>query len=276
MPVQASSQSTWDTRIARAQALADVRPAAREALTFFAALAQRQKALVEGEPSGSQTRDVEIEPRSLIEALDFDSVLDAIPDFLFWLSSNAPAPLRDLAASLRGVHRADWRHGLHLYLASDGRNLDDPAAAFVMQAVVQPFAERCAMRSATPSLETRCSPSRCPFCGALPVVGVLREESHGARRTLVCSLCLSERDYLRVVCPSCGEQEFDALPIYTADRFEHVRIDACDRCRHYLKTIDLTKDGLAVPLVDDIASVSLDLWARDRAYVRLRANVLAL
>jgi formate dehydrogenase accessory protein FdhE len=275
MPVQTSSQSSWDTRIARAQALAGVRTAAGEALTFFAALAQRQKALVEREPDGPQTRDVEIEP-TLMETLDFDPVLDAIPDFLLWLSTNAPAPLRDLAASLRGVHRADWRHGLHLFLGSEGRGLDDPAAAFVMQAVVQPFAEQCAIRSASPSLDTRSSPWRCPFCGALPVVGVLREEGHGARRTLVCSLCLSERDYLRVVCPSCGEQEFDALPIYTADRFEHVRIDACDRCRHYLKTIDLTKDGLAVPLVDDIASVSLDLWARDRAYVRLRANVLAL
>ena len=59
--------------------------------------------------------------------------------------------------------------------------------------------------------------ARCPFCNALPVVGVLREAGHGAKRTLVCALCLVEREYLRVVCPSCGEQQFDALPVYTAD-----------------------------------------------------------
>ena len=55
----------------------------------------------------------------------------------------------------------------------------------------------------------------------------------------------------------------------------HVRVDACDRCRHYVKTIDLTKDGLAVPYVDDIASVSLDLWALEREY-SLKGNVLGL
>jgi FdhE protein len=107
-------------------------------------------------------------------------------------------------------------------------------------------------------------------------VGVLREEGHGAKRTLVCSLCLTEYDYLRVVCPRCGEQKFDALPVYTAEQVAHVRVDACDSCRTYLKTIDLSKDGLAVPLVDDLASVALDLWARDRGYARLSPNVLMI
>jgi FdhE protein len=78
------------------------------------------------------------------------------------------------------------------------------------------------------------------------------------------------------VCPACGQQEFDALPVYTATEFEHVRVDACDACRRYVKTIDLTKNGLAVPPVDDIATVALDLWARERGYTRLKANVLAL
>ena len=42
------------------------------------------------------------------------------------------------------------------------------------------------------------------------------------------------------------------------------------------ETIDLTKDGLAVPIVDDIATVSLDLWAHERGYERLRPNLLRL
>jgi FdhE protein len=58
-----------------------------------------------------------------------------------------------------------------------------------------------------------------------------------------------------------------------AEQFTHVRIDACDPCHRYIKTIDLSKDGLAVPCVDDIASVSLDLWARERGYTRIRQNV---
>ena len=78
------------------------------------------------------------------------------------------------------------------------------------------------------------------------------------------------------MCPACGEQQFDALPVYTAEQFAHVRIDACESCRRYLKTIDMTKNGLAVPIVDDLASVSLDLWARERGYTRLRPNLLRM
>jgi FdhE protein len=53
-------------------------------------------------------------------------------------------------------------------------------------------------------------------------------------------------------------------------------VDACDSCRRYVKTIDLTRDGTAVPIVDDIATLTLDLWARGQGYERLRPNLLRL
>jgi FdhE protein len=108
----------------------------------------------------------------------------------------------------------------------------------------------------------------------VPVLGVLREGGHGSKWTLLCGLCLMEWDYLRLACPTCGEQEFESLPVFTAEQFPHVRIKACETCRIYLKTIDLTKDGHAVPPVDDIATVSLDVWACERGYARLRQNLL--
>jgi len=154
---------------------------------------------------------------------------------------------------------------------------------FVLEAVLQPLAERLASarqeaaspgRVAAPLLARASGGPRCPVCAESPSVGVLREEGHGARRALVCGLCLTEWDYLRLVCAGCGEQRFESLPVFTAEQFPHVRIEACDTCRTYLKTIDLTKDGRAVPVVDDIASISLDLWARDRGYRRLRASLV--
>ena len=68
----------------------------------------------------------------------------------------------------------------------------------------------------------------------------------------------------------------DALPVYTPDAPANARIDACDSCRTYIKTIDLSRDGLAVPTVDDLASLPLDLWARERGYHRLYPNLLRL
>ncbi len=281
MPHPAGNESRWDERVERARALAAIRPAAAEALTFYATVAEYQKSLVrDGGPPRSEP------PPPVIDALELGAVLDAIPDFLARLMRLAPARLAESAAGLRTLERDRWRRQIHSCLADESRELAeaDHALRFVAEAVLQPFVEQAALaepaepaeqRRHVPQTDGR-GPIRCPFCNALPVVGVLREEGHGAKRTLVCSLCLIERPYLRVVCPSCGEQQFDALPVYTADQFEYIRIEACDRCRSYLKTIDLTKDGLAIPLVDDIASVSLDLWARDRGYVRLRANLLGL
>ena len=280
MPDPASNEPRWDKRIARARTLAAIRPAAAEALAFYAAVAEYQKSLVSADPEEPRTRGSEVRSRPLVETLDLGAVLAAIPNFLAWLPRVAPARLAESATGLRRFERDQWLHLVHSYLADDGRDIEeaDRALRFVVEAVLQPFVEQAAIAEPAcqlPKPEAR-GPIRCPFCNALPVVGVLREEGHGAKRTLVCALCLTEREYLRIVCPSCGEQQFDALPVYTADQFEYVRIEACDRCRSYLKTIDLTKDGLAVPVVDDIASVSMDLWARDRGYVRLRANLLGL
>ena len=86
----------------------------------------------------------------------------------------------------------------------------------------------------------------------------------------------AEWDYLRVVCVKCGEQRFDALPVFTAEQYPQARVDACDTCRTYLKTLDATKDGRVVPVVDDLATVALDLWAREQGYVRVRTNLVRI
>ena len=56
----------------------------------------------------------------------------------------------------------------------------------------------------------------------------------------------------------------------------HVRVEECRACQTYIKTVDLRTNGLAVPLVDEIASVELDLWAREQGMVKLQRNVLGL
>ena len=108
--------------------------------------------------------------------------------------------------------------------------------------------------------------ARCPFCQQRPATGVLRDAGQGTRRALVCGLCFTEWTFERIVCPSCGERRFDALPVYTAEQVAGVRIDGCDSCGVYLKTIDASKDGTSVPEVDDLATLTLDLWAREHGY----------
>ena len=60
------------------------------------------------------------------------------------------------------------------------------------------------------------------------------------------------------------------LPSFVRDDRRAVRIDGCETCGSYVKTFDLREAGGAelVPLVDDVATVSLDLWAQDQGFVR--------
>lgn len=147
--------------------------------------------------------------------------------------------------------------------------VDEPEP-FVIRSLLQPFCEATAISRrdargiAPPSGGP--SSSRCPICGDPPRVGILREEGHGAKKTLQCGRCFTEWGFPRLMCPPCGETRFDALPVFTTDAFRHVRVEACETCLRYLKTIDLTVDGLAVPVVDDLASITLDLWAAERGY----------
>jgi formate dehydrogenase maturation protein FdhE len=54
-----------------------------------------------------------------------------------------------------------------------------------------------------------------------------------------------------------------------------MRIDDDDRAwAAALKTVDLTKAGLAIPVVDELATIPLDLWARERGYEKLQINLL--
>jgi formate dehydrogenase accessory protein FdhE len=273
----ATHESTWDARIARARELASSRPAARDLLTFYAALAEYQRALA------ASARDP--------ETFDVDDVVEAIPGFLAWLHQNGRSDLAAsvdidtvasafaLVASAFALVASAFRRKstagdiLPPKGGSHQNEIEDPAALFVIESLLQAFAEQL-VNDAPPTPGS--TPMRCPRCAALPVAAVLREEGHGAKRSLLCALCLQEWECLRIVCPVCGEQDFDKLPVYTAEQFAHVRIDACDRCHHYIKTIDLTKDGLAVPCVDDIASVSLDLWARERGYTRIKNNIFGI
>ena len=105
---------------------------------------------------------------------------------------------------------------------------------------------------------------------------VLRPEGEGAKRFLMCAECFAEWEFLRVKCPACGEEDKEKLPVYTAEQFPHVRVEACDTCRSYLKAIDLTKNGLAVPEVDEIASAALDVWAKEQGYRKTCPNLFGI
>lgn len=265
------SGTEWEARIARAQQLHDRQP---EILDFYARLATEQRALFQ-RARLSITGTADEAPVAFAQAIARDRVVAAIPAFIIWVIDHGPAQLALGVSHTAGDTADQWRCLVETCLAEGETPLADPVRAFVIEAVLQPFAEAAARGSPPPS-ETSPPSRRCPRCGARPAVAVLREAGHGARRALVCGLCQTEWPVSRIGCAGCDEARFELLPVFHADSLEALRIDACDTCRVYVKTIDLTRDAHAVPIVDDLASLALDLWARAEGYRRLRPNLLRL
>jgi FdhE protein len=103
---------------------------------------------------------------------------------------------------------------------------------------------------------------------------VIAEESGeflgGSPRSLVCARCATWWSYPRATCPACGEDDPTRVTPFVQSDDRRIRIDACHTCHRYVKTFDLreTGAGAVVPLVDDVATMALDLWARERGFER--------
>ena len=244
---------SWDQRIERAAELEKTWPAVREVLRFYGELATFQKELFTRLKSD----------RTLKDDPDLGLLLPEFASLICLVLRVGPPRLAEAVAELsEGVLMAYWRG-----------EPQDEAEAFIGRALLQPYAERLAQSAQIPRKSAQ---PACPLCDRQPQVGVLRPEGYGARRSLLCSLCSTEWDFPRITCPACGESTFEKLSVYTAAEFDHVRVEACDTCQHYIKTVDLTKNGLAVPVVDELAAIPLDLWAEERGYRKLQPNLLGM
>ena len=55
-----------------------------------------------------------------------------------------------------------------------------------------------------------------------------------------------------------------------------VRIEACETCKRYAKSIDLTLDARPIAEVDDLATLALDLWAQEEGYTRIEPGLAGI
>ena len=239
--------NSFDARIARAGELAARYPSARELLDFYRELVIFQKPVFAG-----------------LRSTDVRDLARHFPPLVELIRRMGPKPLAEAPDRVLDEDT--------LSRCWEGRT-EDPVEQFYARVLLQPFAESLAARKPVDIATAR---AVCPFCSARPVAAVLRGEGDGGKRWLLCPVCSTEWQFRRVVCPSCGEEDKEKLPVYTAGEFAHVRAEACDTCRTFLKSIDLTRDGHAVPVVDEIATVALTLWAEDHGYSKIEPNLLGL
>ena len=282
MTFLAAGKVNYRARIARAELLSSRHPFAVEVLTFYARIAGFQKELHDSLPKLWGKRPI-APPNGLLRSeINLPILVQPFANFLSVIEAHAPRPLAAQAEYLKeqgtnawaATLEAFWKSGLAEWPGgdSDADSTPDPLKEFLTRAFLQPYAEFIVAAMLPPTLlMTTC---RCPRCNSLPLLGILRQEGDGGKRYLQCSFCSQEWEFRRIFCAKCGEEREDKLPVYIAELFPYVRVESCETCKHFLRTIDLTKDGNAIPIVDDLAALPLSFWAEEQGYQRIQGNLL--
>jgi FdhE protein len=269
-PVAGSARevaSEFERRAARAELLGRATPAAEEPLEFAAGLYRAQARL-----AGVLESLHADEPLSGHLDEDVDRFLDSTAMVVRYAAESGPPALSEDARARREELSSTARARLLVYWEGGRPSSED----YLSRAILRPYVEVLRAAHVPPDRVHR--QGSCPLCGGAPWVAARREGSpmEGARRMLVCALCGGEWLFGRILCPSCLEQNPDRLPSFSVEAHPRVRIEACETCHRYVKSIDLSEDARPIPEVDDLVSLSMDLWAREHGFERIEPGIAGL
>jgi FdhE protein len=259
-----NSQKRWQVRIARLTDLAERQKPIASALRFYGTILKFQSDI---SSRSARVMDPKLPLRTQIDVAE---IVTLVPSLLSLATEHGTDLLREAAKQWKFGGEQIWHQILESAINPDhvrSAGADD----FFTRTCLQPLAENLQLQLPDSSYT---GSHLCPACGGLPQMAVLRPEGDAAGRWLLCSLCLREWAFRRLICPWCREEDKEKLPRFSSPEWPSVHIEACDTCRHYLKAIDMTVDGHAVPLVDEAAFSVLDVWATDRGYNKIVPNVL--
>jgi hypothetical protein len=277
----AATANPWPLRRERAAELAERYPHAAEMLRLYQALTVVQE--VFPSPSGGGQAGGQHFPSPSgggqgggLAALAVERILPGVIDATVEFG---PRALRDGVIAIYAS--ANLKELIQRWLDQEPLN---PFETYLARASVSPLLEAAATSTfpkPTPPLgegQGGGAPTHCPLCGGLPQLSYLAVSGEllvSGPRYLVCSRCANNWVFSRMTCAGCGETTGTKLPIFQEqERFPHVRVDGCQTCGKYLLTFDLRRDTRAVPVVDEIASLPLDLYAREKGLIKIAPNLM--
>lgn len=245
----------FEQRGARAALLASQSDVAREPLEFAAALCKAQAACAGRLQGANLTGRL---------SSDADAVIAAVTPLLRLIAERS-----EEAAERLTDDPATARTRLGVYWGGDSSD-------YIARVLLQPYAAALRSRNLTP--DRTHNPGHCPFCGGPAWVASRKgaPDAESGFRYLHCALCGQEWNFNRISCPSCDEGDPYKLPQFQSDVHKNVRIEACETCRRYVKSIDLTLDARPIPAIDDLLSLSMDLWAAEQGFTRIEPGLAGL
>jgi FdhE protein len=156
---------------------------------------------------------------------------------------------------------------------SSSLELNRDILVFLARASIQPLLEKVAGKLAAQFDDRQWNRATCPICGSPPIVSELSGEQ--GKRMWICSLCGHRWSAHRMACPFCGQKDPEAHRYLFVKGDDTVRIDLCEGCKRYIKTIDSRKMAVGIfPLLENMATLHLDVLAQQEGYERGSAPFL--
>ena len=278
-PTAETVASPWAARKQRAEELRERHPFAAELLTLYLELAPVQESVWRTIRESAPT------PAELARW----AATRVLPGVVEATVAAGPASLGEAVVSRFGDPAIDdtlarWLVGAKL----------DPADRYLARASLAPALEALGEQAGDVCAPEDGARELCPVCGGRPQLSVVADSGEPlvtGRRSMLCSRCGSTWNYTRSSCPACGESDEARLLVY-AERwggpvsrngngggageavFPNLRIAGCESCRCYLIEVDLGRDARAVPEVDELAAIPLDLYAADQGLTKVTPNLM--
>jgi FdhE protein len=143
--------------------------------------------------------------------------------------------------------------------------IDKRALGFITYNSIKPSLSVCAEQLAAYLSKNEPWPKGyCPICGSSPILSML--EGEGAR-SLVCGFCWHKWSAKRIFCPFCEKRDNAGHKYFYSEDENEFRVEVCDNCKKYLKTIDARKaDRLIYPPLEQVSTLHLDLKAKEMGF----------
>lgn len=135
---------------------------------------------------------------------------------------------------------------------------------------LQPFMARFAQAVTAGAPLQMWRRNHCPVCGSAADVCRIDPDN---LRYLHCPQCDTQWEHHRLTCVNCDTDDIKQVKILTVEEMEPWRVEVCDACGGYTKTLDQRHGGhLAMPRVDlyleDARTLQLDVLAEQEGYRR--------
>ncbi|MDD4860198.1 MAG: formate dehydrogenase accessory protein FdhE [Dehalococcoidales bacterium] len=149
---------------------------------------------------------------------------------------------------------------------------ENSIAAMVLHAALKPFLTGCSDVLSDMVNQEQWKRGYCPVCGGAPDFAFLDKE-RGAR-WLLCSRCDMEWLFQRLECPVCGNQDQKTLAYFTGEG-DNYRVYVCEKCKRYLKAIDLRQAQVDILLpLERLITTDLDVQAQAMGYIPCTAQMI--